>query len=133
MFGNMSNDWMYGMGSMTWNKKGRKVDSNSLAWAKGRCHLLRPLSLEEKKVWGSMLRVCFTYIELGLWDIQGAGQVGSCIYRAGLQSGLEIYIWSPSICMKFTALDEVIHLVTIARNENGSNRKRKIQEKKEMK
>lgn len=31
MFGNMSNDRMYGMGSMTWNKKGRKVDSNSLA------------------------------------------------------------------------------------------------------
>lgn len=25
MFGNMSNDWMYGMGSMTWNRKEERL------------------------------------------------------------------------------------------------------------
>lgn len=67
------------------NKKGVKVDSNVLAWAKGRCHLLRSRSLEEK-VWGGTLRACFRHVKLGCpLDIQVAGQLGRCICRAGLQ------------------------------------------------
>lgn len=70
---------------MPWNKKGVKVASNILAWAKGRCHLLRSRNLEEK-VWGGTLRACFRHVKLGCpLDIQVAGQIGHCICRAGLQ------------------------------------------------
>ena len=82
-----------------------------------------------------MLRVCFTHVELGLSIRYPRGRPSRQLYIQGWateeQSELKIYVQSHCICMKFMTLDEVTHLVTIARNENGSNKERKIQEKRD--
>ena len=72
------------MGSMLWDKKGGKEDSDILAFAKRGCHWLRCRSLEKSAGGGGHPKDSFGTCEVGVVYQLAKGQVEQAVAYAGM-------------------------------------------------